>query len=148
MVHFHTFFCLPHCFFLLGSPGFLQRIRLNRQIEKEIAFVFIFQRTVVFNKGNYPGGSSCLGKQQQSLDDSQVLSAQTRTRWFYKYVNRKCLLPPDYLAAGAKSSRRNTKNSPNIEKVRNSLSDPVNNLMIYGQDTPLSSSWMPEVCPN
>ena len=62
------------------------------------------------------------------------------------------MLPPDYLAAGAKSSRRNTKNSHNIEKVRNSLTDPVNNLMIYGQDTPLSSSWildqLPEVCPN
>lgn len=51
MVRSHTFFCLPHCFFLLGSPGFSQIIKKNCQIEKKIFFVFISQRTVAQQEG-------------------------------------------------------------------------------------------------
>ena len=92
MVRFLTFFCLPHCFFLLGSPGLLQRIKKNCQIEKKTIFVFISQRTVV-----QQGELSCgfeVSKQTAASSLDYGLLTQIQTRWFHKYVNRESLFPP------------------------------------------------------
>ena len=138
MVRFHTFFCLPHCFFLLGSPGFLQRIRLNRRIEKEILLFLFFkelQFSTVTNKGVPPVQANNSSLQMTArfcaLKLRPVGSTNMLTENVYFHQG---------LAAGAKSSRRNMKNSHNIDKIRNSLTDPVDNLMIQGQDTPLAGT--------